>query len=262
MNDRKHVLAAEGVEFEYRPGHPVLRRVNLRASAGKLLCILGPNGSGKTTLLRCLLGRLRPRAGSILLDGRPLSDCSPRELARLLAYVPQTPTAAFAFPVQELVVMGRFAHTGPMGLAGERDLAVARQAMIMTDTLRFAGRMLGELSGGEAQRAMIARALAQQPQICLLDEPTSHLDMKNQLAIHRMMARLAHDWQIAVVSVSHDVNLAARFADELVLMRDGRVLAAGPPSEVASREVLEQAYDVRIDLIEVPDSPIPVVRAR
>jgi len=227
-----HVLSAKEIEFEYRPGQSVLRKVTLKGSAGKLLCILGPNGSGKTTLLRCLLGQLRPASGSILLDGRPLRSYSPRALARLLAYVPQIPSSAFAFTVQELVLMGRFAHTGPMGLASQTDLAVAREAMKMTNTLQFAPRMLSELSGGEAQRVMIARALAQQPQVCLLDEPTSHLDIKNQLTIYEMMTRLGHGWEMAVICVSHEVNLAARFADELVLMRAGEVLAAGSPADV------------------------------
>lgn len=262
MSDQTHVLEAKTVDFEYRPGTPVLRRVSLTASAGKLVCVLGPNGSGKTTLLRCLLGWLTPKAGSILLDGKPLKGYSPRGLARILAYVPQIPMAAFAFTVRELVVMGRFAHTGLMGLAGKGDLDVARQAMIMTDTLRLAERMLGELSGGEAQRVMIARALAQQPQVCLLDEPTSHLDIRSQLTIYRMMQRLAHDWQMAVVCVSHDVNMAARFADELMLMRDGQVLACGSAAEVATKDVLQRTYDVQIDLIPVPDSPTPIVRAR
>ena len=262
MSQQGHILQASDVEFEYRAGVPVLRKVSLTAAAGRLVCILGPNGSGKTTLLRCLLGRLRPRAGSIMLDGRPVGAYGPRGLAQLLAYVPQVPSSAFAFTVRELVLMGRFAHSGALGLAGEHDEAVARQAMIMTDTLAFADRSLEELSGGEAQRVMIARALAQQPQVALLDEPTAHLDMRNQLTIYGMMARLAHDWGMAVVCVSHDVNVAARFADELVLMRDGQVLAAGTSEQVLRVETLERAYDVKIDLIPVPDSPVPLIRAR
>ena len=184
MSPQQHVLTAENIDFAFRPSEAVLRKVSLTAAAGKLLCILGPNGSGKTTLLRCLLGQLHPDGGAIHLDGRPLKNYSQRGLARRLAYVPQIPTSAFAFTVQELVLMGRFAHTGVLGLTGENDHAVARQAMIMTDTARFAGRMLGELSGGEAQCVMIARALAQQPQVCLLDEPTSHLDIRILLYLH------------------------------------------------------------------------------
>jgi iron complex transport system ATP-binding protein len=258
----QHVLKAEQVAFEYRAGEPVLRGVSLAAESGKLTCVLGPNGSGKTTLLKCLLGQLVPGEGAVVLDGLPVRRRSVRELARLMAYVPQFPLSAFSFTVQEIVLMGRFAHTGVLGLAGPKDLAVAREAMKMTRTLAFAARPLEELSGGEAQRVMIARALAQQPSVVLLDEPTSHLDIRNQLMIYRMMQRLAHDWPTAVVSVSHDVNLAARFADELLLMRGGRVVASGPPGEVIRQEILREAYDVEIDLIPVPGCDVPLVRAR
>ena len=259
MSDR-HILTAQDIAFAYQPDLPVLRGVSLTAEAGKLLCILGPNGSGKTTLLRCLLGFLRPDSGEILLDDRPLGKHSRGALARLMAYVPQTPQSAFAFTVRELVLMGRLAHTGLLGLAGKQDLDVVRQAMIMTGTEALADRTLEELSGGEAQCAMVARALAQQPSVMLLDEPTSHLDLRNQLIIHRMMQRLAHDWGMAVVCISHDVNLAARFADALILMRSGQVIAAGEAAAVVRADLLERTYDVKVELIPTGET-IPVVRA-
>ena len=261
MNPPDHILRADDLSFAYRPGKAVLRGVSFAAAAGRLVCILGPNGSGKTTLLRCLLGRLRPDAGKILLHDRLLKGYSPRRLARMLAYVPQVPAAAFAFTVREIVLMGRFAHTGLLALAGKSDLAVVHEAMKMTETLDFTTRTLDELSGGEAQRVMLARALAQQPQVMLLDEPTSHLDIRHQLVIYRTMERLAHDWQMAVVCVSHDVNLAGRFADELMLMRDGEVLAAGLPEEVIQQDVLHRTYDVQIELMAMPGSKVPIVRA-
>lgn len=257
-----HVIQASDVAFAYQADRPVLRGVSFSAEAGKLLCILGPNGSGKTTLLRCLLGQLKNTGGKLLLDGCEVSRYAARELARLLAYVPQTPLSAFSFSVQELVLMGRFAHGGALGLASEEDLAVARLAMQMTHTLELAGRTLEELSGGEAQCAMIARALAQQPSVMLLDEPTSHLDLKNQLMIYQMMQRLAHDWQMAVICVSHDINQAAHYADQLLLMRSGQVIAHGPPREVIRQEVLRQLYDVQIDLIPTGGDEVPLVRAR
>jgi len=262
MSGDGHILRAEGLAFEYVPSRPVLRDVSISASAGRLLCLLGPNGSGKTTLLRCLLGMLRPSAGRVLLDDRPLDAYSRRELAKLTAYVPQFPQSAFAFTVRELVLTGRYAHAALTGLPGRQDLAVARQAMLMTDTLDLAGRTLSELSGGEAQRVMIARALAQQPAVMLLDEPTSHLDLRNQLVIHRMMQRLARDWGMAVVCVSHDVNLAGRFADELVLMRDGQVLAVGAVGEVFRADVLSETYGVEVELIDLPGQAMPLVRAK
>jgi iron complex transport system ATP-binding protein len=255
----RHVLSARGVQFGYRPAEPVLRGVDVQAQAGRLMCLLGPNGSGKTTLLRCMLGQLTPQAGAILLDGRDLRKHSARGLARLMAYVPQFPQSAFGFSAMELVLMGRFAHTGVLGMTTEHDAAIAREAMRMTETQTLAGRTLDELSGGEAQRVMIARALAQQPSLLLLDEPTSHLDLKNQLTIHHMMSRVAHDWPMAVVCVSHDINLAARFADELVLMRQGQVIAAGPWREVIRKDMLEAAYEVKIELIPAGDAAPMVV---
>ena len=262
MSGQPHILEASGLQFAYRPSAPVLRGVDLSARAGSLLCVLGPNGSGKTTLLRCLLGELTPGGGRIELDGRPVEAYSPRRRARLLAYVPQFPVAAFAFTVQEIILTGRLSHTGLLGLAGRKDLDIAREAMKMTHTLEFAGRTLDELSGGEAQCVMIARAIAQQPSVLLLDEPTSHLDVANQLLIYRMMQRLAHDWGVAVVCVSHDVNLASRFTDELLLMRAGRVIASGAPSEVVRSEILSKAYGVEVDLIAAPGQDTPIVRAR
>jgi ABC-type cobalamin/Fe3+-siderophores transport system ATPase subunit len=261
MSGPNYVLEARGLCFEYRRGEPVLRGVSLSAAAGRLTTVLGPNGSGKTTLLKCLLGWLNPAEGEILLDGKPLASYSQKAAARLLAYVPQTPASAFAFPVRELVLMGRFAHAGALGLAGRQDLEVARAAMEMTGTAEFAGRTLEELSGGEAQRVMIARALAQQPSVMLLDEPTSHLDIRNQLRIYDMMGRLAHEWGMAVVCVSHDVNLAARFADEMVFMRGGRVIAAGRPARVIREDILERVYAVEVKLVPAEGKPVPLVVA-
>ncbi|MHC4563468.1 MAG: ABC transporter ATP-binding protein [Planctomycetota bacterium] len=261
MSGESPILAAESLRFGYRPDEPVLRGIHVTAHEGRLLCVLGPNGSGKTTLLRCLLGQLEPTGGTVQLAGRLISDYRPRELARTLAYVPQTPTSAFDFSAGEIVLMGRLAHTGALGLTGKDDRQVAHLAMEMTDTVRFGERTLNELSGGEAQRVMVARALAQQPSVMLLDEPTSHLDIRHQITIYRMMARLAHDWKMAVICVSHDVNLAARFADELVLMKDGTTLAAGTPDEVVREDVLSQAYDVSVKLIDLPDGQGRIARA-
>ncbi|MCL2701553.1 MAG: ABC transporter ATP-binding protein [Phycisphaerae bacterium] len=256
-----HVLEACGLAFSYRPDRPVLRGVSFTASAGRLLCVLGPNGSGKTTLLRCLLGQFKPTGGQLKLDGRDVGKFSARGLAQLLAYVPQFPQSAFAFTVQELVLMGRFAHTGVMGLTTEQDLAVAKLAMQMTHCLDLADRTLEELSGGEAQCVMIARALAQQPSLMLLDEPTSHLDLRNQLLIYQMMTRLAHDWNMAVLCVAHDINVAAQHADELLLMRQGEIIAQGPPADVMRQDILETLYGVAVELIDTGRG-VPLVMAR
>ncbi len=258
MSDNGHVLQARDLHFAYRSDQQVLQGVSFSASTGKLSCILGPNGSGKTTLLRCLLRQLKIDKGEILLDFRPLETYSARMLARMIAYVPQFPTSAFAFTVGQVVMLGRTPHLSLMGFESDLDHRVARASMEMTGVGHLSDRMLSELSGGEAQCVMIARAIAQQPQVLLLDEPTSHLDVKNQLSIYSMLVRVAHDWPMAVICVSHDINLASRFADELLLMREGRVVAQGPPEEVIQREMLQMTYDVDVEIVNTPRG-VPVV---
>lgn len=255
------LLKAQGVSFGYHAKKSVLSDVNFTASAGRFVSILGPNGSGKTTFLRCLLGWLKPSAGQIHLADKQLHRYSHRDRARLMGYVPQFPDSAFAFSVQELILMGRYARTGSLGLVGQKDIDCAKQAMELTETTKFADRHLNELSGGESQRVMIARALAQEPQVILLDEPTSHLDLRNQMLIYRLMQRLAHERNMAVICVSHDINLAGRFADELLLMKDGNVLAHGPSKDVINRQTLEQLYGLNLELLQAPNHDIPIVLA-
>ncbi len=256
------LLAARGLVCGYAPGADVLRGVDFAAAPGEFVCLLGRNGSGKTTLLRALLGLLTPRAGAVELDGHPLDIVSLRNRARRLAYVPQSPAVSFAFTVEDIVAFGRLAHQGALGLAGEQDRAVVREALRMTGAEGLESRTLDELSGGEAQCVMIARALAQQPGVLLLDEPASHLDLRNQLRVFAMLRRIAHDWPMAVVCVSHDVNLAARYADRLALLADGRLLADGPPAAVLRADLLRAAYGIDIDLILHPGTAAPIVWPR
>ncbi len=245
------ILAVSDLHFAYAAGAPVLSGVDLAATQGQLVCILGPNGCGKTTLLKCLLGLLDPAKGRIELAGKLRRRYRAMELARLVSYVPQAARAAFSFTVEQIVMMGRTPHMGSLGLPGDLDRRVAAAAMDMTGVKDFAHRLLESLSGGEQQTVMITRALAQQPRLMLLDEPTSHLDIHHQLDIYDLMAKLAHEWGMAVVCVSHDVNLAARFADRLVLLSSGRVAAAGNPAEVVQADVLSNIYRVPIRLVDV-----------
>jgi len=254
-------LRVEDLHFGYTPEREVLRGVQLELATGTVCTILGPNGSGKTTLLRCLLGEHTPSRGSVAIMGEPLESMSERTRARQLAYVPQLPSSAFAFTVRELVGMGRYAHQGSLGLQSRQDRALVEQAMERTDTLRFAGRTIGELSGGEAQCVMIARALAQQPRVMLLDEPTSHLDLRNQLRVVQLIRQLAREDDMAALVVGHDLNLAARHSDRLVLFHSGRVAATGAPDEVLEAELLRETYGVEVELIPAPEGP-PLVQAR
>ena len=241
-------LEAEGIEFAYTPGSPVLKGLTLALARGRLACVLGPNGSGKTTLLRILVGLLAPSQGRVRLAGIPL-DAYPRgALARRVAYVPQETLAAVGFTALETVLMGRSPHTGALGFESSRDWHAAREALRRTDTERFAERSLEDLSGGERQRVIIARALAQEPDVILLDEPTSFLDIRHQHGIYGLLRRLVADEGKTVVAVSHDLSLAAAYADRLVLVHEGRVAAAGTPAEVIRPEVLSPVYETPVEV--------------
>lgn len=254
------ILVANNVHFAYRENKPVLRGVDLVAHPGQLHCLLGPNGCGKTTLLRCMMGRRIPQTGTVTAGQHAVQHITPRNLAKTIAYVPQQSPVALAMSALQVVLTGRFAHTGPLALAGESDVETALAALRMTQAEPFAHRPVAELSGGEAQRVMIARALAQQPAALLLDEPTSQLDVRNQLIVYEMLQRVAHEWNLAVLCVSHDINLASRFADQLTLLRAGQVAAAGPASQVIAADTLRDVYDVDIELLETPTGT-PLVHA-
>ena len=236
------------VEFAYPKGPRVLQGLSLRVERGRLACLLGPNGSGKTTLLRIFVGLLAPSKGEVRLAGIRLADYPRGALARRVAYVPQETLAAVGFTVLETVLMGRSPHTGALGFESARDWYAAREALRLTDADAFAERGLEELSGGERQRVIIARALAQEPDVMLLDEPTTFLDIRHQHAIYGLLRRLVKEREITVVCVSHDLNLAAAYADDLVLVSHGRVAAAGKPDEVIRPEVLSPVYETPVEV--------------
>jgi iron complex transport system ATP-binding protein len=234
--------------FSYGRGAPVLCGLAMAVGRARLVNVLGPNGSGKTTLLKVLVGLLRPLSGEVRLAGMPLADYPRAALARRVAYVPQDAPAGAGFTVLETVLMGRSPHTGALGFEATSDWLAAREALHLTDTERLAERGLEELSGGERQRVVIARALAQAPELVLLDEPTAFLDVRHQHAIYGLLRRLVRERGLTVVAVSHDLNLAAAYADDLVLLERGRVAAAGAPAEVLRPEVLSPVYETPIEV--------------
>ena len=246
----EYILSATNVSFSYRKNEKVLNAVSMRISAGEFLCLLGSNGSGKTTLLRCLLGQLNPMSGQIYLDQKPLESFTRKKLATRIAYVPQQPVFSLEMRAIDVVLTGRFSHSSTLGFTGEDDLKIAMRSMELTETTDFANRPVCELSGGEAQRVMIARALTQQPTVMLLDEPTSHLDIKHQLTIYDLMKRLSHEQNMGIICVSHDVNLASKFADKAMLLNRGQVVASGEIENVITKENLEDCYDISVDLLE------------
>lgn len=243
------MLWADNVSFRYAAGAPlVLDGVSVRLGDGALAGILGPNGSGKTTLLRLLSGTRRPTAGRVLMGDRPLDQLSRREAARQIAVVPQETELAFEYRAIEIVLMGRHPHLGTFTIEGPADLAIAMDAMAATGTGHLAERMFHELSGGEKQRVVIASALAQSADFLLLDEPTASLDLGYQLEIASLLRTLNQEHGVTMVISTHDLNLAASICRELILMRDGRVLAAGPTADVLTPDNIERLYDVEADV--------------
>lgn len=261
-DDAQAILHAKELVAAYTPTQTVLQGLDIALHRRELVCILGQNGSGKSTLLRCLLGLLKFKTGEVTIQGTSLRVMSPKQVATAVAYVPQRSESTFAFTVREVVLTGRYAHGGLLGFADGSDVAAAEQAMEQCGISSLGGRLFGELSGGEAQCVMIARALAQRTKIMLLDEPTSHLDLKNQTQIYQMMRSLAHEHELGVMCVSHDVNLAARFADRLVMMHGGVVVADGKPADVLTEANLEATYDTKVDLLNVERLTLPLVIAR
>jgi iron complex transport system ATP-binding protein len=252
------LLEADGLSFAYG-ARPVLTDVSLTVAPGELVGVIGPNGGGKTTLVRLLSGVLAPRAGSVRLGGRPLAAHRRRELARRLAVVPQDPTVEFPFTALEVVLMGRAAHLPALGFPGERDLALARAAMSQLDVGGVEDRPLDRLSGGERQSVLLARALAQEPQALLLDEPTTHLDLRHQAGIYDVVQDLRRERGTAVLSVLHDLNLAALYCDRLILLAGGRVAAQGTPREVLAADRLAAAYGAPVQVAANPVTGGPIV---
>lgn len=249
-----------------RKGALVLDQVSATIANGHIVGVLGPNGSGKTTLLRLINGTLAPLSGAVYLDDRPVHRQSRRELARRMAIVPQETQLAFDYSVLEMVLMGRHPHLGVFEVEGPTDVAIARDALTATGTDHLEDRDFNTLSGGEKQRVIIASALAQAPNLLLLDEPTASLDLGYQLEISSLLHRLNLERGITMVLSTHDLNVAAALCHELVLIREGRVLAAGPTDDVLTPEHVEALYDVEAD-VHVHDETghltvVPIARIR
>jgi len=223
----------------------VLGGVSLAIEKGEMIGILGPNGSGKTTLLKILSAVLRC-AGLVELNGKDLRSYGRRELSRLFAVVPQESQINFPFTLAEIVLMGRASHHSPLGLEGPRDLEAARRSLEATETSLLADRYLHELSGGEKQRVMIARALAQEAEILLLDEPAAFLDLKHQVRAFELMRRLNRERGLTIVAALHDLNLAALFFPRLAMLSGGKVYRDGPAREVLSEENILEVYGVEV----------------
>jgi len=239
------LLSVDRVSFKYGEQW-VLRGIDFEVEKGDFLGVIGPNGSGKTTLLRVIDGILRPQEGEVRLEGTEIGRLRRDALARSVAVVPQYSALAFPFSVEEVVLMGRSPHLGRWRFEGEQDHRIAREAMEMTDTLALAARDMESLSGGERQRVLIARALAQEPRLMLLDEPTAFLDIRHQVDFFDRIRALNRDRGLTIVAVTHDINLAAHYCDRVILLKDGRIEAAGSVEAVITDENIRRAYETRV----------------
>ena len=254
-------LTVDDVRLSYN-GRVAVDGVSFAVEPGEMVSIVGPNGSGKSTLLRGMSRLKKPMSGRVLLDETDIRAMSARQVARNLAILTQSPDAGPDLTVRELVFRGRYPHQGILQRVTATDIEAVEWAMAATDTAQFAARPLGSLSGGERQRAWIALALAQQPRVLLLDEPTSFLDISHQVEVMHLLRRLNHEG-ITVVAVLHDLVLAARFSDRVIAMRSGRVEFDGPPRQVLEPVGLERVFSVPMMILTDPESgqPIPLPRS-
>ena len=249
-------LTVENLSFSYEQ-HEVLHEISFTAQAGELLAILGPNGVGKTTLFKCVMGLERRYTGKILADGVDLSALSPRERAHRVAAIPQAHPLSFRYSAFDMVLMGTSHSLSPFAVPGEKEREMARTAMARVYIEHLAERPFDQLSGGEQQLVFIARALAQQAKILLMDEPTSSLDYGNRLLVLGVARDLARFGYTVLLS-THDPQHALWFADRALALKDGRVLALGTPREVITPALLEELYGRRIDLLDTPQGPVLV----
>lgn len=279
MSDRQapramHTYQVNQLRFRYahhqgRAGREVnewtLNGLTFAVARGETLGIIGPNGSGKTSLLKLLAKVLRPQEGTVHLFGAELGAMSQSAVARLVAYVPQDFQQIFPFTIAEMVLMGRFPHHQSRrffsGFQWEsvEDLERAKQAMDVMDVAHLANRFISDVSGGERQRVIIARALAQEPSVLLLDEPMAFLDLNHQLEICRTLRRLNEERGLTVLVVSHDLNVASQYCDRLILLKEGQMVRLGPPQDVIQPEVLEAVYGCKVLVDRHPDSGLPRV---
>ena len=250
------LIEARGVSFGYN-GIPLFQDINFSIEPGELFCLLGPNGCGKTTLLDCILGHLKPLSGEILLNGSNINRTRPEQIARQIAYVPQTHEKTFPYRVMDVVLMGRAAYIGMFGRPEEEDLAIAEEALATVGITHLRNRRYTQLSGGEVQLVMVARALAQKTPVIVMDEPTAHLDFKHELVIMEKVVELVREQGLAILMATHFPNHCFYFensglATRVAMMTNINFLAVGSPSNVLSEENLQQLYNVNTRVVSFP----------
>jgi len=252
----KSAFVVENLRYTFG-AQTVLKNLSFSVPPSQMFIIIGPNGAGKTTLIRLMVGILKIQTGQIEVLQTPIGNYSQKRLARVLAYVPQGLPVGFPFTVAETVLLGRTPHQKVLGLASQNDLDIAQQAMMFTEVTHLARRKIDQLSGGEQQRVLIARALCQQPRVILLDEPTASLDLSHQIRIMDLMEKLKVEKGVTVIIVSHDVNLAAMYGDRLLLLKTGEIVCLGPPDAVLNFKTLEETYGCKLLVDKSPLGALP-----
>lgn len=254
----EHTLEARDVRLGYGD-RDIVPSLTVAIPPGRITVIVGPNACGKSTLLRAMARLLPPTSGAVLLDGRSIQEVPTKEVAAVLGILPQSPSAPEGITVADLVGRGRYPHQGWFRRwSGEDDAAVA-QALRSTDVLELADRPVDELSGGQRQRVWIAMALAQRTDILLLDEPTTYLDVSHQLDVLDLLTDLNREHGVTMVAVLHELNMACRYADHLIAMREGRIIAQGAPTEIVTEELVTEVFGMSCSVIEDPASGTPMV---
>lgn len=249
MNDLPVVI--KNLSFSYDTS-PFLRDLSLHIKPGELVSLIGPNGSGKSSLIKLILGFLKPREGEVALFGKPSGTWNLKELARKIAYLPQGAALPATFTVYESVMLGRTPYLGFMGVPQEEDHRVVVEYLERFEILPLKERLICEISGGERQRVLLARALVQQPSLLILDEPTAFLDLHHQVALLNLVHRMVEEKNLSVLSVLHDLNMASVFSDREILLAEGRIIASGTPSEVLTGTVLKETYGENLLLFSHP----------
>lgn len=250
-----NIIEVQNIHFSYERKE-VLIDNSFSLGRGEFLGIIGPNGAGKSTILRLICGILEPKQGSINILGESMERITRRQLAKNIAFVPQETHFALNFTVEDIVMMGRYPYLRAFQKENKNDYAARDHALEYTDVQSFRNRTINSLSSGERQRVVLARALAQEPTILILDEPTSHLDLHHQYAIMELLKKLNKEG-MSIIIVNHDLNLASLYCERLVLMNQGKVFGQGPPKDLLSEKILQQVYQTRVKVIKHPQKDVP-----
>jgi len=255
------MIRVENISFWYGE-KSVLTGVRFGVNPGEIVAIIGPNGAGKSTLLKLLDGILLPREGEIFIAGESLVGKSRKSLARQIGFVPQHFSTAFDYTVREIVAMGRFPFSSMFSEPDREGSRAVREAMEATDVWPFRDRSLDTLSGGEKQRVVLASALAQEPQILLLDEPTAALDIRHQAHFLEILTSLSRSRRLTILLVTHDVNLASQFCDRIIVLKDGQICGDGPPDKIVRLDLMEEIYQTPVQVLKHPGDGKPVLFLR